>query len=340
MRRCVGWVAPLVLLGACSGGPLTVSPTRVLREDLPDTVFRLELPAHQAFLERGHDGVDFVPDFAVRLGEAMATASFDESGLTFRVDEPVPLGTHPVVLVARGVRRTASLPVTVFDGGPLDAGTPIDGEAADGGSSGDAGPTGLVYFNDFNAHVDGFEPADYGGPPGFQDARPETFGGLYDDWWTPDLGDADRMIAVFRSQEANSAVWRLRITNDGAEALSSIRLIYDVRVAWARYQGADPGDEEFAERSAQVSWFAGGGVVGRSPVLDNGRLGPSDRAVWLSRERSGQLGMLAEGVTHDIEVDVPPGGALRLEWGQELVSDGGRFRHLTVGIDNLTILRR
>ncbi|MEM9191148.1 MAG: hypothetical protein AAGF12_18340 [Myxococcota bacterium] len=198
-------------------------------------------------------------------------------------------------------------------------------------------PTPL-YSNDFDQDIEGFTPTDRSTPPGFREASPGDFGGIFDEWWSPDLGDGDRVLTVFRSQSADTVRWRLRVENRTGASIEGIRLTYDAQVVWARFQAVDIESPEYGVRADHITWFEARTeeVLARAPDLVNFDVGPTELQRWLNNEEQEALGLLVRNVQHDLALGAAPGESIEVDWGLELGNDEAE-RHLNIGINNLVV---
>jgi len=234
------------------------------------------------------------------------------------------------------------------DGG-LDAGMAPDGGdagmAPDGGDAGmapddgDAGALpGIAGAFTFDEGVEGWVPVDEETRPGFSDGEDASAPGVFDEWWTPPGPGGDRSLAVFRTAPAAFVAWRWTGINDGEQRIVGIRVRYGARIHFARFQGADPGADDYRVSTARVAWFQGelSEPLAVSEALTNVNVGPEDRGRWLSEEESERLGLVARDLAHDLGgLDVAPGEAVSIEWGLPVFGSSNDERYLTVGIDDL-----
>ncbi|MCB9636655.1 MAG: hypothetical protein H6721_31480 [Sandaracinus sp.] len=222
------------------------------------------------------------------------------------------------------VRRDAAV-----DASPSDAATP-DAFATDGA-------TDVWYRESFDEGVGFFTPTDQQTPAGYRDGRASEFGGVFDEWHTPDLGDGDRSLTLYKTANLATVRWRLTLPNDTGRTIEGVRLRYDLETAWVRFQSADENAPEYDTNAHHVSWYDGNTLLARSGDVVNLTVAESDRARWLTNDDQDRLGLRVVGVVHELpDVRVLPGQAWVVEWGFD-PSDTRAERHMSVGIDELVV---
>jgi hypothetical protein len=210
-----------------------------------------------------------------------------------------------------------------------DADAPTDGASDAGGD--------VWYREPFDDGIGFFTPTDLQTPEGHRDGRAGEFGGVFDEWHTPDLGDGDRSLTLYKTANLATVRWRLALPNDTGRAIEGVRLRYDVETAWVRFQSADESAPEYDTNAHHVAWYDGETLLARSGDVVNVAVGEADRARWLTDEDQDRLGLRIVGVVHELpDVRVAPGETWIVEWGFD-PSESRAERHMSVGIDELVV---
>lgn len=230
------------------------------------------------------------------------------------------------------VARDAELGPDASRDAASDANAPTDAasDAIDAGRD-------VWYRERFDDGIGFFTPTDLQTPDGHRDGRPGEFGGVFDEWHTPDLGDGDRSLTLYKTANLATVRWRLALPNDTGRAIEGVRLRYDVETAWVRFQSADESAPEYDTNAHHVAWYDGSTLLARSGDVVNVAVGEADRARWLTDEDQDRLGLRIVGVVHELpDVRVAPGETWIVEWGFD-PSESRAERHMSVGIDELVI---
>lgn len=224
-------------------------------------------------------------------------------------------------------------------GGGRDAGSDrLGGGARDGGTGGGDDPGFGVVF-DFDNALAGWAPTDNDSPPGFREGRPDDNPGVFDEWWTPADG-GDRELAIYRSSHTSQLAWGRSFRNDTGRRLVGVRVTYDLRIHYARFQGAEAAAPDFGLRQVRVAWALTSirEPDAVSPALTNASLGPELLSGWIDQAGAAGAGLVEENVVQELTgVDVAPGERLFLQWGPPFVGAPQTERHLSVGIDDLLV---
>ncbi len=196
------------------------------------------------------------------------------------------------------------------------------------------------YCNDFNASIDSWTPTDDYTPSGFVDAKSTDSAFNFNEYWSPDLGDGDRCLSVYRTSNTSSVWWQRTFINSLPKAITDITLTFDVKAPAVRFQGTEPLSSDYGIRKNKIDWWADGSELSfavSSPELTNEKVPPSEIKKWLSVKRMDDLGLHLTQYTFSIpNLNIAPQVSFTLKFGQSGYSVF-EDKHMQIGIDNLVI---
>lgn len=223
------------------------------------------------------------------------------------------------------------------DGTTRDAANDASNDSSNDAANDDGSVRDVWYRESFDDGIGFFSPTDQQTPAGYRDGRVSDFGGVFDEWHTPNLGDGDRSLTLYKTSNTATVRWRLTLVNDTSRTVEGVRLRYDVETAWVRFQSTDELAPEYETNAHRVAWYLGGTLLARSGDVVNVSVSEADRARWLTHEDQDRLGLRIVGVVHELpEIRVLPGETWVVEWGFD-PSTTRAERHMSVGIDDLVV---
>jgi len=190
-----------------------------------------------------------------------------------------------------------------------------------------------TYSNDFNSDISGWSETGQGDGT-INDAAPADWGGSAGIYWTPDLGDGDRSLSMYKTAVGETHWAEIDFVNDGA-AITQLDFTYDLESHWTRF--ADNGREGILKFELDVN---GGGFneIHASMVHDDSQVTSGNDATWLDDSTADGFGLIDIDQMFSAAVDIASGDNFTIRFGN--LGDeglGGSSRNMNIGIDNLSI---
>ncbi len=198
------------------------------------------------------------------------------------------------------------------------------------------------YCSDFNATLDEWQPSDEETPAGYINAQAADFGGVFNEYWSPDLGDGDRALTVYKSSNTNICRWQRTFLNSTGKTIIALNGSFDLEVPFVRFQGAEPASGQYNIREAVVEWvFNGPGAVNKksspSVRLQNTLVKETDRVKWLKDGQMDALNLRVAKQTFSFSgLSVASGQSFTLYMGRDSTASGLE-KNMNFGVDNLLL---
>ncbi|MCU0958465.1 MAG: autotransporter outer membrane beta-barrel domain-containing protein [Pirellulaceae bacterium] len=184
-------------------------------------------------------------------------------------------------------------------------------------------------LQDFNTSLHGWTARD----GTYIHATPADWGGVYQEYWSPPLGQGDRALTFYKSQVNDAPPWwRVSFTNTTGKTIHTLQMIYDLESPWARFNSA-------TIRDGAVRWYVNTGsgpvAVATSPALRNTLV--TTPTVWFDDAQMDALGLAARELTFTVVgLTIQPDATFTLEVRSHVASSNSR--NMNHGIDNLIVL--
>jgi hypothetical protein len=221
---------------------------------------------------------------------------------------------------------------------------PEVGQDAPGVAHDDADPglCGATYLRcwDFNSSIGPWKPI-FGNPPVVKEVALPAGGNEMGQYWTPDLGDGDRAITMYRTGLGHHVGWQAQLINTTPAAVSEIEVTYDLEGPWVNFAAAEKS------LSAQIYWVAetvGDGGKARtaavsSPKLDNALVDAQHKARWLDNVKMDGIKLRVTGqVARLTGAQIAPASRFVVRFGISVYDPQSNY--FNVGVDNVKIRLR